>query len=343
MGLTGVFTYHLTETQKKEILIFLGHKENATIYQYPGWQEMITPQKKSCYFLGYNNNILSSVAVIAEQFRTGSISFGPVSEEADNIIDSILQIKDFYKRKKFGLLRVQLESPVCQKTAYIEYKLRNRIFYRQKLDRFNWSTSIVDLSPDIDALFKSFSENHKRSIKKAQKNEIYACPITDINQIYALSDIYTSMHKQKRVAKPFPETRKVFQNVFEYFNKHDKGVFIGSFNKEGQLLGGIMLVFQGNTVIYFYGASVKSCPLPVLHLAFWEAIKLCKERGIRYFDLGGYNHLVAEKDQISQINRFKRGFRGEYVFYPRLMYIRLNSILYALIMLIRPFYLKFRT
>ena len=37
-----------------------------------------------------------------------------------------------------------------------------------------------------------------------------------------------------------------------------------------------------------------------------EAIKLAKTTGCLYFDFGGYNHYVTEKDQIFYINRFKK-------------------------------------
>ena len=46
-------------------------------------------------------------------------------------------------------------------------------------------------------------------------------------------------------------------------------------------------------------------------------MKRAKDRGLAWFDLWGYNHHVDQNDQRHQINRFKKGFGGQFVSYPR--------------------------
>ena len=46
-------------------------------------------------------------------------------------------------------------------------------------------------------------------------------------------------------------------------------------------------------------------------------MKRSKDRGLAWFDLWGYNHHVDQSDQRHQINRFKKGFGGQFVSYPR--------------------------
>ena len=116
--------------------------------------------------------------------------------------------------------------------------------------------------------------------------------------------------------------------VFEFLNKKNRGKLLLVKDDGDHILGGVMIIFQGKSVRYYKGASdINYRHLPVLHLAILESIRLSKEAGFDYFDLWGYNHYVDESDQIYFINRFKKGFGGEYNFYPKKMYIIYRPIL----------------
>ena len=52
---------------------------------------------------------------------------------------------------------------------------------------------------------------------------------------------------------------------------------------------------------------------------------------MRFFDMGGFNHLVSPTDQVTLINQFKDGFTKNYIFYPPILHIKLNKIAYLFI------------
>ena len=54
---------------------------------------------------------------------------------------------------------------------------------------------------------------------------------------------------------------------------------------------------------------------PYLAHSIFEAIKIAKEMQLKYFDFGGY--AVTPDNQMIGINRFKSGFGGQIVQYPR--------------------------
>jgi lipid II:glycine glycyltransferase (peptidoglycan interpeptide bridge formation enzyme) len=105
-----------------------------------------------------------------------------------------------------------------------------------------------------------------------------------------------------------------------------------------------LLAFQVNTVLYFKGSSdPNSRHLPVLHMAIWEGIKMAKRLGFDFFDLWGYNHFAKENDQVFFINRFKKGFGGEYIFYPKKIYFIYKPLRYKLLQLLKKVKNKFNS
>ncbi len=64
---------------------------------------------------------------------------------------------------------------------------------------------------------------------------------------------------------------------------------------------------------------------------------MAKSRGLKFFDFGGYAVDVKEGDQLFDINRFKHGFGGELVTYPKTMLIYTTPFSKALYNLYRDF------
>jgi lipid II:glycine glycyltransferase (peptidoglycan interpeptide bridge formation enzyme) len=112
-----------------------------------------------------------------------------------------------------------------------------------------------------------------------------------------------------------------YLSLFDFFEKTGLGTFIMVF--ENKLpIGGICCVIQGHTMRYLEGYSHPDFrQYPITHIAFFEAIKFAKQKGLRFFDLGGYANNVQEGDQLYAINKFKEGFRGQIITYPETLLI----------------------
>ena len=61
--------------------------------------------------------------------------------------------------------------------------------------------------------------------------------------------------------------------------------------------------------------------MPIGHLAMYQAIIEAKEKGKQYFDLGGYGINISKNHPVYTINRFKDGYKGEYVVHPKTMIV----------------------
>jgi lipid II:glycine glycyltransferase (peptidoglycan interpeptide bridge formation enzyme) len=87
---------------------------------------------------------------------------------------------------------------------------------------------------------------------------------------------------------------------------------------QGKPLASMFLTLFGSTAIYLHGGSsqqMKEAMAP--YLLHWEAIKVAKNLGYKYYDFGGVAPSDAPNDHAwGGISRFKRSFGGFEVVYP---------------------------
>ena len=163
-----------------------------------------------------------------------------------------------------------------------------------------------------------------------------------INRAF-VEKLYDKLYKARHILKPFRKTNSVFVNIHSFFKENNLGNFYGTFDNNNQLLSGIIVVYQGDTALCYYGATdYYRKDLPIWHFLYFEIIKIAKEKGFRKFDFGGYNSVVKKSHQVFHINIFKRGFGGNIVYYPQLIHFRLNLFVYIFIIIARPIYLKLK-
>lgn len=78
-----------------------------------------------------------------------------------------------------------------------------------------------------------------------------------------------------------------------------------------QPLSAMIMTMYGNKAIYYYGASAnENRELMAPYLMQWEAIKLAKERGLRYYDFLGVSSKYDRFHSWAGVTEFKRKFGG---------------------------------
>lgn len=323
------FKNNLTEKELTEIEFFFNSLELSTIEQYPKWGKIIGDNDKICYFYAKENNEIVCFAVIKEKgikilHYYAQIDFGPIFKNADSLIESIKKIRKYYKEKGFIYLSVQLAIPTGAITDYIECKLNQEFKIRYFFNRANWSSVYIDLSDSINDIYRSFSRNHRRCIKESIEKGHYINSYNSEEDILLFSEVCVKKNLARDISFNENKLKRTILNIFNFFKQNKKGLIFIVKDNEKNIIGGLIVVFQGNTVrTYIAAADPEKNNIPVLHLAHWEAIKRAKELGFKYFDIWGYNHYVNERDQIYYINMFKKGFSDKYIFYPKIMHIEL--------------------
>lgn len=330
------FRKELNPEEYEQAITLYQSLDEVSIQQHPDWALKVLSHGLSnhCFFLAKDTekDTILAFASVAERFgKEAIIQFGPIASDKNTLVKSIHAICQHYKSQGFFYLGVQLGMTVSNDTAFIQYHVFKESPFNIKIDPYNWSSATISLNKEPNELLKSFSSNHKRAIKKAGKNGLYIDTLHTEEEIVDFSKLYVEMYKSRGLPVDEASETKTFLNIQNHLFSKGNGHFLGVKKEGGELIGGICVVYQGNSAFYYKGfAKASERKLPILHFAFFEAFLQAKDKGLTSFDLGGFNHLVAEDSQVGRINQFKKGFYGTYIFYPPIMHFKLNKIGYAL-------------
>jgi len=189
--------------------------------------------------------------------------------------------------------------------------------YRVSKLRFAHSATIlIDLRVPFEALWKSFSENARRNIKKAEKQLILKVePLNSEQQILKFYSLYTRLGNTKKFYVPsYHEVRakmRAFQNT---------SYLLWALEKEHNEPVAVLWVGYFDTVlVYFHpGNTKRGYELLANYLLVWEALKLGKKLGLTVFDFEtAYDPRYPwENKQWKGYTEFKRKFGGEFIQYP---------------------------
>ena len=161
---------------------------------------------------------------------------------------------------------------------------------------------MVDLSLDEDALFANLHTKHRNVIKKAEKDGVrVSCGVENRGVCEAL--IQSTLERQ--------HIGLLSQGMLEGLSrvKHID-YWVASF--EGELQGAAILLWSENrSAYYMFGGSAVKPHAGAMNLLHWSAMKLMKERGVKYYDFVGARINPDEGSKYEGIQRFKSRFGGE--------------------------------
>lgn len=340
------FKYQLQSRELDVLSAFFDSIPNAVAEQSVNLADILNPGTK-CYFWTEENNIVTSSAIILERqvsvFKIADIKFGPLASDISQMPAILVAIRNYYLRKGFMELTVQLGIQVSGDSELLEYKLNQQSEVRYYYDRNNWSSISINLKQDEDSIFRSFSKGHKSDIKKASKLSLRV--ITEISEaeLETFTSVYIKMNNARGLSLNENLARETFIKLFRELNEGKNGMFILVADDHSRIIGGIVVLFQNGTARYYKGAADPEFrTIPVLHVAIWEAIRRSRSLGFSHFDLWGYNHFVKEGEQVFNINKFKKGFGGEFTFFPKRMYFIFKPLQKNLFENIKSLYKKVR-
>jgi hypothetical protein len=322
------FKSKLSPVDLEQIEAFYNNLELTQIEQHPLWHLDIE-SKNVKYFIAYENANIVCYSVLYEK-KTGpvgfvNIRFGPLCKDPEHLISSLIEIAGHYKKRYFLFISIQPALFTGAVADLVEAKFHQAFKFKNTFDRNNWSSIIIKLDQDVETIFKNFSSGHKGAIKKALKLNTVVRQVESKNDIKELAKVFHKMELYRKINSysiEFIESQ--FIRIYDFLKKKEKGFVLVVIDDSGVIIGGTINIFQGKGIRYFKGAADPDRrDIPIMHTAIFEGIKIAKSLGFQYFDLWGYNHYVGKNDQVYNINLFKKGFGGEFIFYPKIMNIQL--------------------
>ena len=259
---------------------FVAVASNATLSHMRGWREIIANAygHKTFYLTacqaGEITGILPLVQIKSRLFGNSLTSMpfqdygGIVAENQEAfqvLLDQAFQLKK-ESAASFVELRYREELPPFVLSEGISYGDKN--------------TLILDVSPGVESLWKSFSPKVRNQVRKAQKSGL----AVQIGGSELLDEFYRPFAVNMRdLGSPVHHPR-FFTEIFRVFGDGVRLVLI----REGKkTVGGLVVFFHKNIAIVPWASCYRDyfskCPN---NLLYWETMQYACARGCTQFDFG---------------------------------------------------------
>jgi len=168
-------------------------------------------------------------------------------------------------------------------------------------------TFILDLSKTEDELLKNMKPKTRYNIGLARKKNItirWSQNSRDIPLFYKLLD--ETANRQKIAIHKMQH----YKNILSIFAKKNAAA-LGIAYYEDKPVAANLVTFYGDAATYLHGGTEHSHRnLMAPYLLQWETIQEAKQRGLRFYDLGGVAVHGGKIKEWAGITRFKEGFGG---------------------------------
>jgi lipid II:glycine glycyltransferase (peptidoglycan interpeptide bridge formation enzyme) len=243
------------------------------------------------------------------KFGIAYLRWGPLWERRGHYPDPEVHarmaaaIADEYVTKRKLLLRIIPNAfagtarAVVMQTAFIAFRQEPLVFEN------TYRTFVVDLAPHVEDLRKGLDKKWRNQLTRAEKNNLEVTAGTGTDEYQAFCRIYHEM----RGRKSFETTVDVeeFGRMQEMLPESQRMRILICKDKDIPVAG-VVASAMGDSAIYLLGAtSADGLNSKGAYLLHWTLIQWLKEKGIRWYDLGG-----IDPDRNPGVYHFKRGFSG---------------------------------
>lgn len=162
------------------------------------------------------------------------------------------------------------------------------------------ATTFIRLGNTLKTIQSNYRKRAKRHLKKNRG-------IVEIDEWNGSSETLSqwySIYKKTGLIDNF--SVRSLSYVKKILDMDNTILLLAKVNNE--IAGGIIIIYGIDVAIYLFGGALKDCGYSVSYSLQDEAIKICNNKGVKYYDLFGIgseksNHLVS-------LNLFKTSFGG---------------------------------
>ncbi|WP_298497814.1 GNAT family N-acetyltransferase [uncultured Maritimibacter sp.] len=154
------------------------------------------------------------------------------------------------------------------------------------LQNFPTATAGLDLTRSVDEIRAGMSKSGRKDLRKAAENGIAARPMASLAEAEAAN---RAMAEMAAATGMQTDAQHDFRRHFEYLTAHpEEGVILVT-TLDGEIFGGLVSYCEGEVGYGFNLCTRPGISLPRTHVMMFEAALALKARGIRRFDLVGYD------------------------------------------------------
>lgn len=218
------------------------------------------------------------------------------------------------EEKKAAFIKIE---PNVEKTKDKRLKTKDSIgelgLVPAKKSLFTKFNFVIDLTKDEQGLLSAMQQKTRYNIKVAQKKgvEVYESTKKEDFEVY-LKLYFETTRRQKYFGHTEAYHRKVWETLMPAGLAR---VLVAKYRKK-PLVAWMLLNFKDTLYYPYGGSSMENREVMASNLIAWEAIRLGKRMGLKFFDMWGALEPDAnEKNPWFGFHRFKAGYGPAHVEY----------------------------
>jgi lipid II:glycine glycyltransferase (peptidoglycan interpeptide bridge formation enzyme) len=243
-------------------------------------------------------------------FGVAQVFWGPMCRESggpadvEGLAHLANVLKEEYGKRRGLLVRLlphaYEDTPECDAVLQA---LESNGFVKSSRGRI-YRTFRMNLSRSHDELRASLAQKWRNQLNRAERNDLEIEEGDDLGRFDLFADLYREMMARKKF-----DTDVDVEKFREMVRNRDEFAWLRVFicRSGGVASAAVVVSAVGDTGIYLLGATnsegMKSKSSYLLH---WRVISWLKERGCRWYDLGGIN-----PQSNPGVFHFKKGFSGD--------------------------------
>lgn len=289
--------------------------DDASIYQSAAYGEVRWGSKNLSRLVLKRDAEVVSIAQIRIirptplKYGIAYLRWGPLWEQRNRPLDPdvparmAVAIEEEYAKRRNLFVRVLPNAFMGSKRADVFQAAFSRFKFESQVPDEIDRTFVLDLAPTLDELRKGLDKKWRNQLTRSEKNSLTVISGNGVEEFRAFREMYTQMRERKsfetsvdvdefeRIQAQLPESQRMRVLVCQ-----DHGVPVA----------GLVASMIGNSAIYLLGAtSDAGLNAKGAYLLQWNTICHLKEKGIRFYDLGG-----IDPKKNPGVYHFKKGFSG---------------------------------
>ena len=318
----------------QELSAFSASQAHSQFLQTAAWQTLSPGNWKNIGIFSDAGQLLIVAAYKSQSllrfFSYLYIPRGPIFKNGLSPEEQLALMSEmliYLKRENPKAWFFRLEPPL----AIEDYeRLSTTKAWKKSLDLEPAKTLVLDLSLSEDELLASFHQKTRYNIRLADKKGVTVA-FGGQEQAEAFLDLMEETgNRDGFKIHGRSHYRRLIEGQPDFLQ-------LGAALYEGRLLAAGLFAGFGDTFTYVHGASSNNDrQLMAPYALQWEAIKIAKERGYRYYDFFGIDEV-----KWPGVTRFKLGFGGETITYPGTVDYVVNNIAYSLYQRLRALRRRF--
>lgn len=303
---------------------FLIKSENPSYFASSDYFRAFNSDIKIITLLNHNDTIIAGLPVFIENLIPVVGRFMKIGRIESEVIFAKSVKNDDKKPIKESLFKSAISFLQKYNVAnlYITSKIRSNdsvVYQRYKCNLGRCGTFLIDLTKDIEIVYKNFSKGHKSSIQKAIKLDVEVSVYKNGEAIPYISEYLVTQQKLYQRRKDsfsilYLKDEKFLTNIF---NTKYNNVYLAVARYKNKTAATGIFISIGNDIFYYSGNSDYELvrESQAANLLQYEMIKHAKSLGLKMFDLGGADIEVNPDSEDYGVTVFKKGFGGDLAVY----------------------------